>query len=170
MRASGAGPFSPGTQLPDPFCTFRVLSTNVGPLGSLDLLLEAQSSILGKTVITHRHRSPETVYEVSVSTAKLIMESSREARRRRILERGSDRLALITGRIQTLPSPSSSPASSPRPSDQDPRYPLPSPSSGTSFSSLYFPCKLFPEKKMIDCWCLRPDLILLLPTGCLEWP
>ncbi|KAL6345000.1 hypothetical protein AAG906_007731 [Vitis piasezkii] len=57
------------------------------------------------------------------------MESSREARRRRILERGSDRLALITGRIQTLPSPSSSPASSPRPSDQDPRYPLPSPSS-----------------------------------------
>ena len=71
MRASGAGPFSPGTQLPDPYCTFRVLSTNVGPLGSLDLLLEAQSSILGKTVITQRHRSPETVYEVSVSTAKL---------------------------------------------------------------------------------------------------
>ena len=71
MRASGAGPFSPGTQLPDPYCTFRVLSTNVGPLGSLDFLLEAQSSILGKTVISQRHRSPETVYEVSVSTAKL---------------------------------------------------------------------------------------------------
>ncbi|XP_062024533.1 uncharacterized protein LOC133740601 [Rosa rugosa] len=35
--------------------------------------------------------------------------NSREARRRRILERGSDRLALITGRIQTLPSSSSSP-------------------------------------------------------------
>ncbi|KAM5565456.1 hypothetical protein ABKV19_019455 [Rosa sericea] len=34
--------------------------------------------------------------------------NSREARRRRILERGSDRLALITGRIQTLPSSSSS--------------------------------------------------------------
>lgn len=32
--------------------------------------------------------------------------SSREARRRRILERGSDRLALINGRIQTLPSTS----------------------------------------------------------------
>ncbi|KAL3819037.1 hypothetical protein ACJIZ3_004942 [Penstemon smallii] len=30
-------------------------------------------------------------------------ESSREARRRRILERGSERLALITGRIQSLP-------------------------------------------------------------------
>ncbi|KAL8504120.1 hypothetical protein ACS0TY_022741 [Phlomoides rotata] len=29
--------------------------------------------------------------------------SSREARRRRIIERGSDRLALITGRIQSLP-------------------------------------------------------------------
>ncbi|XP_059642254.1 uncharacterized protein LOC132284188 [Cornus florida] len=34
--------------------------------------------------------------------------SSREARRRRIVDRGSDRLALITGRIQTLPSSSSS--------------------------------------------------------------
>ncbi|XAR69319.1 hypothetical protein NMG60_11000859 [Bertholletia excelsa] len=34
--------------------------------------------------------------------------SSREARRRRILERGSDRLAFITGRIQTMPSSSSS--------------------------------------------------------------
>ncbi|KAK6129727.1 hypothetical protein DH2020_036528 [Rehmannia glutinosa] len=31
--------------------------------------------------------------------------SSREARRRRIVERGSDRLALITGRIQSLPRP-----------------------------------------------------------------
>jgi hypothetical protein len=28
----------------------------------------------------------------------------REARRRKIVDRGSDRLALITGRIQTLPS------------------------------------------------------------------
>ncbi|CAB4266535.1 unnamed protein product [Prunus armeniaca] len=34
--------------------------------------------------------------------------NSREARRRKIMERGSDRLALITGRIQTLPSSSSS--------------------------------------------------------------
>ncbi|KAK3027031.1 hypothetical protein RJ639_041186 [Escallonia herrerae] len=34
--------------------------------------------------------------------------SSRDARRRRIMERGSDRLALITGRIQTLPSSSTS--------------------------------------------------------------
>ncbi|KAK4774856.1 hypothetical protein SAY86_009791 [Trapa natans] len=36
--------------------------------------------------------------------------TGRDARRRRIVERGSDRLALITGRIQTLPSP---PISSP---------------------------------------------------------
>ncbi|XP_038885578.1 uncharacterized protein LOC120075907 [Benincasa hispida] len=35
----------------------------------------------------------------------------REARRRRILERGSDRLALITGQIQSLPSSSASPPS-----------------------------------------------------------
>ncbi|XP_050126264.1 uncharacterized protein LOC126603454 [Malus sylvestris] len=40
--------------------------------------------------------------------------NSREARRRKIMERGSDRLALITGRIQTL-SPSSSLSSSPPP-------------------------------------------------------
>ncbi|KAM1200604.1 hypothetical protein ACFX2I_016864 [Malus domestica] len=40
--------------------------------------------------------------------------NSREARRRKIMERGSDRLALITGRIQTLP-PSSSFSSSPPP-------------------------------------------------------
>ncbi|XP_009345249.2 uncharacterized protein LOC103937059 [Pyrus x bretschneideri] len=33
--------------------------------------------------------------------------NSREARRRKIMERGADRLALITGRIQTLPSSSS---------------------------------------------------------------
>lgn len=33
----------------------------------------------------------------------------REARRRRILERGSDRLALITGQIQSLPSSSAAP-------------------------------------------------------------
>lgn len=41
---------------------------------------------------------------------------SRDSRRRRIVDRGSDRLALITGRIQTLPSPPTSPpddASSP---------------------------------------------------------
>ncbi|PSS17801.1 ATP-dependent 6-phosphofructokinase [Actinidia chinensis var. chinensis] len=37
--------------------------------------------------------------------------SSRDARRRRIMDRGSDRLALITGRIQTLPSSSSPPES-----------------------------------------------------------
>ncbi|KAK1277865.1 hypothetical protein QJS04_geneDACA015869 [Acorus gramineus] len=36
------------------------------------------------------------------------MESAREARRRRIVERGSDRLALITGQIRSLPPPSSS--------------------------------------------------------------
>uniref|UniRef100_A0A5B6YPW0 Uncharacterized protein n=1 Tax=Davidia involucrata TaxID=16924 RepID=A0A5B6YPW0_DAVIN len=35
--------------------------------------------------------------------------SDRVARRRRIVDRGSDRLALITGRIQTLPSSSTSP-------------------------------------------------------------
>uniref|UniRef100_A0A9I9D032 Transmembrane protein n=1 Tax=Cucumis melo TaxID=3656 RepID=A0A9I9D032_CUCME len=35
--------------------------------------------------------------------------NQREARRRRILERGSDRLALITGQIQSLPSSSASP-------------------------------------------------------------
>ncbi|CAI9093462.1 OLC1v1028964C1 [Oldenlandia corymbosa var. corymbosa] len=35
-------------------------------------------------------------------------ESSREARRRRILERGNDRLALITGQIRNLPSDSGS--------------------------------------------------------------
>ncbi|KAF5726208.1 hypothetical protein HS088_TW23G00949 [Tripterygium wilfordii] len=34
--------------------------------------------------------------------------SSRESRRRRIVERGSDRLALITGRIQNVPAPLSS--------------------------------------------------------------
>lgn len=34
-------------------------------------------------------------------------DSSREARRRRIVDGGSDRLALITGRIQGLPAPSS---------------------------------------------------------------
>uniref|UniRef100_A0A5B7BHC0 Uncharacterized protein n=1 Tax=Davidia involucrata TaxID=16924 RepID=A0A5B7BHC0_DAVIN len=34
--------------------------------------------------------------------------SGREARKRKIVERGSDRMALITGRIQTLASPSSS--------------------------------------------------------------
>ncbi|KAA8521765.1 hypothetical protein F0562_012438 [Nyssa sinensis] len=34
--------------------------------------------------------------------------NNREARRRRIADRGSDRLALITGRIQTLPSSSTS--------------------------------------------------------------
>ncbi|KAK3000027.1 hypothetical protein RJ639_024330 [Escallonia herrerae] len=34
--------------------------------------------------------------------------SSRDARRRRIMDRGSDRLALITARIQTLPSSSTS--------------------------------------------------------------
>lgn len=36
----------------------------------------------------------------------------REARRRRILERGSDRLALITGQIHSLPSSSESPPES----------------------------------------------------------
>ncbi|KAL7164392.1 hypothetical protein ACSBR2_040328 [Camellia fascicularis] len=41
--------------------------------------------------------------------------SSRDARRRRIADRGSDRLALITGRIQTLPSSSSSSSSSTSP-------------------------------------------------------
>ncbi|XP_022996481.1 uncharacterized protein LOC111491715 [Cucurbita maxima] len=35
--------------------------------------------------------------------------NARESRRRRILERGSERLALITGQIQSLPSPSISP-------------------------------------------------------------
>ncbi|XP_023545800.1 uncharacterized protein LOC111805127 [Cucurbita pepo subsp. pepo] len=35
--------------------------------------------------------------------------NTRESRRRRILERGSERLALITGQIQSLPSPSISP-------------------------------------------------------------
>ncbi|KAK4747047.1 hypothetical protein SAY87_026084 [Trapa incisa] len=40
--------------------------------------------------------------------------TGRDARRRRIVERGPDRLALITGRIQTLPSPlSSSPPDAP---------------------------------------------------------
>ncbi|KGN62839.1 uncharacterized protein LOC101211157 [Cucumis sativus] len=42
--------------------------------------------------------------------------NQREARRRRILERGSDRLALITGQIQSLPSSSSA---SPPPFDQN---------------------------------------------------
>lgn len=37
--------------------------------------------------------------------------ATREARRRRIVDRGSDRLALITGGINTLPSSSSSPSS-----------------------------------------------------------
>ncbi|KAA8541815.1 hypothetical protein F0562_022967 [Nyssa sinensis] len=39
--------------------------------------------------------------------------SGRETRRRRIIERGSDRMALITGRIQTLDSPSSPVSSQP---------------------------------------------------------
>ncbi|KAL5558784.1 hypothetical protein UlMin_034995 [Ulmus minor] len=38
--------------------------------------------------------------------------TAREARRRKIVERGSDRLALITGRIQTLPASSPLPTSS----------------------------------------------------------
>lgn len=41
---------------------------------------------------------------------KMATSSSREERRKRILDRGSDRLALISGRIQSLPS---SPISSP---------------------------------------------------------
>ncbi|KAL8054293.1 hypothetical protein ABFX02_05G128200 [Erythranthe guttata] len=40
--------------------------------------------------------------------------ATREARRRRIVERGSDRLALITGRIQSLPS---EPDESPKPAN-----------------------------------------------------
>jgi hypothetical protein len=39
--------------------------------------------------------------------------NNREARRRKIVERGSDRLALITGRIHNLPSSPSAPGSSP---------------------------------------------------------
>ncbi|KAM1077803.1 hypothetical protein ACFX2I_024944 [Malus domestica] len=38
--------------------------------------------------------------------------ASREERRRRIVERGSDRMALITGRIQSLPPPSPPPSPS----------------------------------------------------------
>ncbi|OWM86642.1 uncharacterized protein LOC116189529 [Punica granatum] len=40
-----------------------------------------------------------------MATANGTGTGGRDARRRRIVDRGSDRLALITGRIQTLPSP-----------------------------------------------------------------
>ncbi|GFY97027.1 hypothetical protein Acr_11g0013330 [Actinidia rufa] len=58
-------------------------------------------------------------------------DSGREARRKRIMERGTDRMALITGRIQTLASPSSSPKhahtqSSPALFFQDQSFPKPS--------------------------------------------
>ncbi|PSS17912.1 Endoglucanase [Actinidia chinensis var. chinensis] len=58
-------------------------------------------------------------------------DSGREARRKRIMERGTDRMALITGRIQTLASPSSSPKhahtqSSPALFFQDQSFPEPS--------------------------------------------
>ncbi|KAF4379369.1 hypothetical protein CsatB_001736 [Cannabis sativa] len=45
--------------------------------------------------------------------------NSREARRRRILERGSDRLALITGQIDNLPEPDPSPSPSLHTLNQD---------------------------------------------------
>ncbi|GAV78344.1 hypothetical protein CFOL_v3_21812, partial [Cephalotus follicularis] len=56
--------------------------------------------------------------------------NSREGRRRKIVERGSDRLALITGRIQSVPPPSSSP-----PPPLDSSLPLPHPFSQITFSS-----------------------------------
>ncbi|KAM7254652.1 hypothetical protein ACFE04_004032 [Oxalis oulophora] len=69
------------------------------------------------------------------------MASSREERRKRILERGNDRLALITGRIH----PSSSPLSSPSVNqcNNSPRFPLidqinaiPEPTNNASASKL----------------------------------
>lgn len=104
----------------------------------MDLVEEAQGYIS-----SHRptiERPTEIVSNVNKEFQRRdrTMEASREARRRRILERGSDRLALITGRIQTLPSSSSSPYPSSLPSDPDPQHPLPSGSSGTYFSSYSF--------------------------------
>ncbi|KAK9273115.1 hypothetical protein L1049_017922 [Liquidambar formosana] len=65
--------------------------------------------------------------------AVTMMESnSREARRRKIVERGSDRLALITGRIQDLPPPPSPSPPPPPPSDSQ------LPSSSQSHDSLTF--------------------------------
>ncbi|RWW17768.1 hypothetical protein GW17_00018279 [Ensete ventricosum] len=43
------------------------------------------------------------------------MESAREARRRRILERGTDRLAFITGQAGSVPDSSPCPSPSPPP-------------------------------------------------------
>ncbi|CAN6540093.1 unnamed protein product [Malus baccata var. baccata] len=52
--------------------------------------------------------------------------NSREARRRKIMERGSDRLALITGRIQTLPPSSFSSSPPPDPATHSEDTALPS--------------------------------------------
>ncbi|XP_030452649.1 uncharacterized protein LOC115674403 [Syzygium oleosum] len=62
--------------------------------------------------------------------------ASRESRRRKIVDRGADRLALITGRIQSLPSSSDSPPPPP-PARRDPGpSPLPPdhPSDGTALN------------------------------------
>lgn len=50
--------------------------------------------------------------------------ANRESRRRRIVDRGSDRLALITGRIQSLPA-ADEPSQPPAPRDPDPPSLLP---------------------------------------------
>ncbi|KAM7493234.1 hypothetical protein LguiB_027843 [Lonicera macranthoides] len=61
--------------------------------------------------------------------------SSRDARKRRIAERGSDRLALITGRIQTLPASSSSEPSSQQFPSSPPRNEIPPVSDSDQTSS-----------------------------------
>ncbi|WOK96458.1 hypothetical protein Cni_G05165 [Canna indica] len=47
------------------------------------------------------------------------MENSREARRRKILERGSDRLAFIAGQVKSVPAPSSSSPPPPFPQKEE---------------------------------------------------
>lgn len=62
--------------------------------------------------------------------------ANRESRRRRIVDRGSDRLALITGRIQSLPA-ADEPSQPPAPRDPDPSSLLPPDQSdgGTAFET-----------------------------------
>ncbi|CAL9185607.1 unnamed protein product [Musa hybrid cultivar] len=65
------------------------------------------------------------------------MENAREARRRKILERGSDRLALITGQGRSVPDSSPPPPPSPLTKEDDPRTSI-SPFSGYDATSSHF--------------------------------
>ncbi|RZR73701.1 hypothetical protein BHM03_00027173 [Ensete ventricosum] len=65
------------------------------------------------------------------------MENAREARRRKILERGSDRLALITGQGRSVPDSSPPPPPSPLTKEDDPRTSI-SPFSGYDATNSHF--------------------------------